>query len=68
MLGLTLTDCGTLPLHLHRSAVEITNFPHKKAREFVINAPLPEYFSQTLQNLDLMVEADRMISSQKDFH
>ncbi|OWF34671.1 RNA pseudouridylate synthase domain-containing protein 4-like [Mizuhopecten yessoensis] len=42
-----------VPLHLHRSGLILKRFPHKKSESFLIEAPLPEYFADTMVKLEL---------------
>ncbi|XP_052062677.1 mitochondrial mRNA pseudouridine synthase RPUSD3-like isoform X2 [Mytilus californianus] len=54
-LGISTENMLKMPLHLHRSRVELLKFPTKKSEPMTFFADLPEYFKTTLELLKLDV-------------
>lgn len=42
-----------VPLHLHKCALIMTRFPFKNSERFEISAPLPGFFKDTVDKLNL---------------
>ncbi|XP_071125193.1 mitochondrial mRNA pseudouridine synthase RPUSD3-like [Mytilus edulis] len=54
-LGISTENMLKMPLHLHRSRVDLLKFPTKKSEQMTFCANLPEYFKTTLELLKLDV-------------
>lgn len=54
-LGISVNeeDRIIIPLHLHRTSVEILKFPTKLTKSLTISAELPEHFITALHSLKL---------------